>query len=116
MSEKEYSNLEQKLYKTPEQEVAFLSGAFQMVAAGGITIGAGFVPGLISLILMDKYFVKPYREDKDLSKANFRGMLAGLAVYFAVSVGLGAEKEVDTSSAVNAASTEATQITHLMLR
>ena len=93
MKNKEYSSLEQKLYKTPEQEAAFLSGAFQNVAVVGISIGAGWIPGLVALMLMDRHFSKPFRDDKDLRSSNLKGWIAGMVTSLAVIAGVNAYME-----------------------
>lgn len=93
MTKKEYSSLEQKLYKTPDQEAAFLSGAFQTVAMSGISVGMGWIPGVLFMLVTDRYFSKPFRDDKGLRSSNLKGWIAGFATSLAVLYGVNAYME-----------------------
>lgn len=114
MSEKEYSPLEQKLYKTPEQEAAFLSGAFQTVSMVGVSVGAGWLLGLAYMIFSDRYFSTPFRDDKELRSANLKGWAAGLATSMAVLYGVqNAMPAEEAAEAVSATQHESTQVVTL---
>lgn len=101
MKNKTYSNLEQKFYTTPVEEAAFLSGAFQTVAMAGISVGAGWIPGVLFLLVTDRYFSKPYRDDKDMRSSNLKGWVTGFAASLAIIYGVNAFNADDAVGAKN---------------
>lgn len=82
---KRYTELEKFLYSNPDEEVSFLAGAFHTVSTTAVMALGGWMPAIAYGVLTDRYFSKPFRDDKQTRHANVKGFAAGLATYLLVA-------------------------------